>query len=347
MTSPVGLHRVIEPQGVLPQAAWRLDNSPQIGADEVRIRVERLNLDAASFRQLSEKHGGDGAAVRAEVLEIISARGKMHNPVTGSGGMLIGTVEEVGPDSPLPLKPGDRVATLVSLTLTPLAITDGLARWDGRSEQVPCDGHAILFARSIAAVLPDDLDPQLALAVLDVCGAPALTDRVVRRHLADGRTPTVAVIGGAGKSGSLSLAAARRSGAGRTVGVVPVPAERDRLVSAGLADEVVLADARDPVALSTAVEAALGGPADVTVVCVDVPGCEHGAILATANGGTVIFFSMATSFSAAALGAEGLAADVTMLIGNGYVPGHAEYALSLIREVPGVRSLFESRLAAD
>jgi L-erythro-3,5-diaminohexanoate dehydrogenase len=352
MTSPVGLHRVVEPAGVLPQAAYRLDNRAEVGADEVRIRVERLNLDAASFRQLSDKHGGDGAAVRAEVLEIIGSRGKMHNPVTGSGGMLIGTVDEVGPDSPLPLKPGDRVATLVSLTLTPLAVTDGLERWDGRSEQVPCAGHAILFARSIAAVLPGDMSPELALAVLDVCGAPALTDRVVRRYHAERAAAgsdevTVAVIGGAGKSGSLSLAAARRAGASRTVGVVPVPAERDRLVAAGLATEVVLADARDPVALSAAVSQALGGPADITVVCVDVPGCEHGAILSTADGGTVVFFSMATSFAAAALGAEGLSADVTMLVGNGYVPGHADYALSLLREVPAVRALFEARLAAD
>jgi L-erythro-3,5-diaminohexanoate dehydrogenase len=336
MTSPVGLHRVRAPQGVLPQAAERLDTSPEVGPDEVRVRVERLNLDAASFRQLATKHGGDGAAVRAEVLDIVATRGKMHNPVTGSGGMLIGTVDEVGPESPLGLKPGDRIATLVSLTLTPLTITDGLTGWDGRSEQVPCDGYAILFGRSIAAVLPDDLDPELALAVLDVCGAPALTDRVVRRY----DQPRVAVLGGAGKSGSLALAAARRAGA-RTVGVVPTAAERDRL--AGLADEVVLADARDPVGLSRAV----GAPADVTVVCVDVPGCEHGAILATADGGTVIFFSMATSFSAAALGAEGLAADVTMLIGNGYVPGHAEFALGLLRAEPGVRRLFEARLAAD
>jgi L-erythro-3,5-diaminohexanoate dehydrogenase len=355
MTSPVGLHRVLEPRGVLPQAADRLDTSAGIGADEVRVRVERLNLDAASFRQLSAKHGGDGAAVRAEVLAIIGARGKMQNPVTGSGGMLIGTVDEVGPDSPLGLKPGDRVATLVSLTLTPLHISDGLAGWDGRSEQVPCDGHAILFGRSIAAALPDDLDPELALAVLDVCGAPALTDRVVRGYgnpSGSGRSElatkgvTVAVIGGAGKSGSLSLAAARRAGA-RTVGVVPATAERDRLAGAGLADAVALADARDPVALSEAVKGALGGPADVTVVCVDVPGCEHGAILATADGGTVIFFSMATSFAAAALGAEGLAADVTMLVGNGYVPGHAAFALGLLRAEPAVRRLFEARLSAD
>ena len=339
-TSPVGLHRVLAPAGALPQAAERLDTSRAIGADEVRLRVERLNLDAASFRQLATKHHGNGSAVRREVLEIVATRGKMQNPVTGSGGMLIGVVDEVGPASTLGLAVGDRVATLVSLSLTPLAITDELAGWDGRSEQVPVQGHAILFGRSIAARLPEDLPGDLAMAVLDVCGAPALTARVVSGYPAGAR---VAVIGGAGKSGSMSLAAARRAGAS-TVGVVPVEPEAALLREVGLADHVALADARDPVALAAAVEGALGGPADVTVVCVDVPGCEHGAILATASGGTVIFFSMATSFSAAALGAEGLAADVTMLIGTGYVPGHADLALDLLRTEPAVRTLFERRL---
>ncbi len=338
---PTGLHRVLEPVGVLPQAAQRLDTRRELWSDEVRVRVERLNLDAASLRQLQDKHAGDGDAVRAEVLQIVRTRGKMHNPVTGSGGMLVGTVEEVGPDSPLGLQPGQRVTTLVSLTLTPLVVEDDLAGWDGHSEQVPCRGYAILFGRSIAAALPDDLPAELALAVMDVCGAPALTARVV----GECARPTVAVIGGAGKSGSLSLAAARDAGAGRTIGVVPVEREADLLRAAGLADAVVLADARDPVALSAAVTAA-GGPADVTVVCVDVPGCEHGAILATGQGGTVVFFSMATSFAAAALGAEGLAADVTMLVGNGFVPGHADYAVDLLRRSPGVRALFERRLPA-
>jgi L-erythro-3,5-diaminohexanoate dehydrogenase len=380
---------VLEPTGVLPQAAWRLDPSPLIWPDEVRVRVERLNLDAASFRQLHEASGGDADAIRASVLGIIASRGKMQNPVTGSGGMLTGVVDAAGPGSPLGLKPGDRIATLVSLSLTPLVITDGLASWDGASEQVPCAGHAILFGRSIAATLPDDLPVALALAVLDVCGAPALTHRVVSqaaRRLAesagsgadgsgsagsgadgsgidgsgsagsgsagsgsDSSGPVVAILGAAGKSGSLSAAAARRAGAGRIIGVVPHEREAAALRAAraaggqaGLADEVVIADARDPVAVSGAIRRA-GGPADVTVVCVDVPGCEGGAILATAQGGTVIFFSMATSFTAAALGAEGAAADVTMLVGNGYVPGHAQLALDLIRAEPGVRGIFDAR----
>jgi L-erythro-3,5-diaminohexanoate dehydrogenase len=337
--SPVGLHRVLEPAGVLPQAAERLDTRRELWPDEVRIRVERLNLDAASFRQLERTHHGDGDAVRAAVLDIVGRRGKMQNPETGSGGMLVGTVEEVGPDSPLGLEAGDRVTTLVSLTLTPLVIEDGLERWDGRSEQVPADGYAILFGRSIVAVIPEDLPAELSLSVMDVCGAPALTSRVVGGY----GGPVVAVIGGAGKSGSLSLAAAKAAGASRTIGVVPHRAEADLLEDARVADVVAVADARDPVALAEAVTAA-GGPADVTVVCVDVPGCEGGAILSTADRGTVVFFSMATSFSAAALGAEGLAADVTMLVGNGYVPGHAEHALALLRGHAGVRSLFERRL---
>jgi L-erythro-3,5-diaminohexanoate dehydrogenase len=343
-SDPTGLHRVLDDAVVLPQAAQRLDTRRELWPDEVRIRVEMLNLDAASFRQLARKHthpdgSVDGGAVRAEVLEIVRTRGKMQNPETGSGGMLVGTVDEVGPASPLGLEVGARVSTLVSLTLTPLVIEDDLARWDGLGERIPCDGYAVLFGRSIAAEVPDDLPAELSLSVLDVCGAPALTSRVVEGY----STPTVTVIGGGGKSGSLSLAAAREAGAAHLIGVVPTDTEADALRAAGLADEVVVADARDPIALRDAVVKA-GGPADITVVCVDVPGCEGGAILSTAERGTVIFFSMATSFSAAALGAEGLAADVTMLVGNGYVPGHAEHAFRLLRSHDGVRRLFESRI---
>ncbi|MGH3119886.1 MAG: hypothetical protein ACRDND_02465 [Streptosporangiaceae bacterium] len=214
--SPLGLHRVLEPAGVLPQAAWRLDADPAIWPDEVRIAVDRLNLDAASYRQLRESTGGSAAAMRGAVLDIIAGRGKMQNPVTGSGGMLTGVVDEAGQASPLGLAAGDRIASLVSLSLTPLALADGLARWDGQSEQVPCAGHAILFGRSIAAVLPADLPAALALAVLDVCGAPALTERVVRAALLPG--PAFAGEVGPAGGGSPRVGDSRGPGA---PGVVP------------------------------------------------------------------------------------------------------------------------------
>ncbi len=229
---------------------------------------------------------------------------RCRTPRPGPGGMLVGTVEEVGPESPLGLAVGDRVATLVSLTLTPLVIEDGLARWDGRSEQVPCDGYAILFGRSIAAVLPDDLPAALSLAVMDVCGAPALTARVVGQY---GRAPS-------------SRWSGEPASPGRCRWPRPRPPARhdDRGGAAPRRRPTCSPRPRSPTPCGRRRprpgrpvrprSAKAGGPADVTVVCVDVPGCEGGAILSTADGGTVVFFSMATSFSAAALGAEGLAA---------------------------------------
>ena len=86
-----------------PPSGWT--PRPEIGPDEVRIRVERLNLDAASLPPAAPPStAGTATAVRAEVLEIVATRGKMQNPVTGSGGMLVGTVDEVGPESPLGLR---------------------------------------------------------------------------------------------------------------------------------------------------------------------------------------------------------------------------------------------------
>src|SRR5262249_47844316 len=120
--NPLGAERVLVPKGVLPQAAERLDPQLPLYADETLLTVTRLNLDSASFRQLRESCGDDAEAIAARVLEIVHERGKMQNPVTGSGGMLLGEVRELGPQAPARFVLGDRVATLVSLTLTPLQL---------------------------------------------------------------------------------------------------------------------------------------------------------------------------------------------------------------------------------
>ncbi len=86
-----------------------------------------------------------------------------------------------------------------------------------------------------------------------------------------------------------------------------------------------------------------GGLCDLVVNCASVPQTEMASILSVKDGGTVILFSMATSFTAAALGAEGVGKDATMIIGNGYVPGHADLTLQLLRDEPKLRRLFEER----
>src|SRR3954469_20363559 len=117
-SDPFGVQRVISPQGVLPQQAEKLDCSLPIAEDELLIEVESLNIDSASFHQISEVCQGDLKRIEKHILDLVQKRGKHHNPVTGSGGMLIGKVSAVGPQFPVqekPVKVGERIATLVSL----------------------------------------------------------------------------------------------------------------------------------------------------------------------------------------------------------------------------------------
>jgi L-erythro-3,5-diaminohexanoate dehydrogenase len=324
----------MRPQGVLPQQAEALDAAMPLGSDELGIDVERLNIDAASFKQLHGEASGDAGRIAARIREIVSARGKMHNPVTGSGGMLIGRVASVGPEHPArgELREGDRIATLVSLTLTPLLLEE-IRHVHLGSERVDVKGRAVLFATGLWAPLPQDMDEAMALAVLDVCGAPAWVARLASKG------QRVLVLG-AGKSGSLACAQALRNGAHVTALDYRVePAQR--LVDLGLAHAAIGVDATKPLE----VYARTQGAFDLVVNCASVPGTEMGSILSARDGGEVLFFSMATSFTAAALGAEGVGKDVRLTIGNGYARGHAVLALNLVRETPALQKIFAARVA--
>ena len=337
--SPYGTHRVLEPLGVLPQGAWKIDNSMDIWDNEILIDVSALNIDAASFTQIKAEAQGDEAQVAAIVHRIVSQRGKHHNPVTGSGGMLIGTVAQIGNAiaAKHDLKVGDKIATLVSLSLTPLRI-DEIVKVHMKKDQIDIRGQAVLFETGLYAKLPTDMDEKLALAILDVAGAPAQTARLVQPG------QTVVVIGGGGKSGTLCVyEAKKRAGAnGCVIGVSPFTKDCERMQALGWADHTLQVDASDALGLMQAVSKVTDGRlADVVINCVNIQNTEMGSILATRDHGTIYFFSMATSFTAAALGAEGAGKDVQMIVGNGYATGHAEHALNLLRESSTLRALFD------
>lgn len=331
--SPYGVHRAVDPPGVLPYQAFRLDNSPSIAANECRVTVERLNLDSASFAQLLHQAGGRPEGVPPRVLEIVRERGKMHNPVTGSGGVLIGRVAEVGDRFPGELQPGDRLVTLVSLTTTPLFLQD-VGRVHGH--QIEVNGHAILFAKSLWAKLPQDLPEALVLSVLDVCGAPAQTERLVGPH------DRVVILGAGGKSGLLcaQVALDRVLDPAQILAIEPGDGGIHRLKALFGRLNVAKVDATDALAVMQAVETwSKGEMADLVINCVNVPHTEMAAALSVRTRGRVYFFSMATSFQAAALGAESVGQDIEMLIGNGYAEHHADFALDLVRRHPILQDL--------
>jgi L-erythro-3,5-diaminohexanoate dehydrogenase len=308
--------------------------------NEILVDVSALNIDSASFTQLKEAAGGDLKKIEEQILGIVGQRGKMQNPVTGSGGMYIGTVARVG--SALAnrgIKAGDRIASLVSLSLTPLKINK-VVRIRPEIERVEIEGQAILFESGIYAKLPTDMDEGLALAALDVAGAPAQAAKLVRPG------QSVLILGAGGKSGMLvALEAMKRAGpTGRVVGNVFLQQDAESLKSLNICHEIFIADASRPIVfLHNALAVNSGAEYDIVFNCVNVPNTEMATVLPCRQGGVVYFFGMATHFTKAALGTEGIGKDVTMVAGNGYTKGHAEIALSKLREHEGLRKLFEDR----
>jgi L-erythro-3,5-diaminohexanoate dehydrogenase len=313
---------------VLPQAAERVDNDVSRAWDnEILVAVERLNVDSASFVQM-ESAGDVAELVRATV----AARGKQHNRVTGSGGMLLGRVAWVGSRVKDRATVGERIASLVSLTLTPLHLQRILSV-DHARHQLEVEATAVLFESSAFARLPADLPERVVLSALDVAGAAPQVSRMVSAK------SQVLVLGCGGKSGLLCSVAARRAGASQVIGVERSEAAAEGARRLGACHRVVIADAADAIAVAKAV----GSEVDFTVSCVNVPDAEMSAILSTRDGGTIYFFSMSTSFTKAALGAEGISRDVTMVIGNGYAPNHADQTLEILRSDNKLREIFVER----
>lgn len=341
-----GIHRVIEPSGVLPQPARVLDNNmADIWDNEMKIDVIRLNIDSASFHQIKTKLLERGSKdlekdFAEHIIDLTVRTGKHKNEDTGSGGMLIGKVAQIGPyfEMKEPVKVGDKIASLVSLSLTPLKVKKVKKIYFDK-DQAEIEGEAILFSSGVYAKLPEDFEENLALSVLDVAGAPPQVERLVNKD------DNVVIIGAHGKSGLLCNAVAKEKvgGKGKVVGIVRKESYIPVCKKTGC-DEIAIADATDAISIHEQVSALTNGEmADVVINCVNTENTEMSSILACKDRGKVYFFSMATSFTKAALGAEGIGADIDMIIGNGYAHNHASFSLNLLRRNKELRNIFEER----
>ncbi len=330
-----GAHRVIEPPFALPKAALRLDNQSPLLDNEIGIRVESLHITSTSFTRLWQDAAQDEKRFAASIMDIVNRQGKFQDPETGSGGVLLGTVDFIGPQLKVDLLPNDPIVTLVSLAQTPLRLQK-INKIYPSLGQVVVDGYAILFESGLWAKLPDDLPRELALMVLDVAGAPAYANRYVKPG------QRVLVIGG-GKAGLLCMHEAKKKiGTNGQIILVEKDEERaQRARSLGLADNLIITDARNGLEVLRQVENFTGGAlADISFNFASLPNAEMSVILSTRSEGKIIFYSMSTNFSQAALGAEGVGKSLEMIIGNGYIPGHAQIALQILRDNKPLREYF-------
>jgi hypothetical protein len=227
-----GFHRVVAPVGAVVQAADTVDGSPTLlHPSECLVRVNRFILDSTSAKQLCPKHTPAAAAAAAEQVALIcSSRGKMHNPVTNSGGVLLGTVSELGADCQLPVQVGDRIVPLASLTCIPLSLT---AVYGFHDEAVQVEGTAVLFASSKFAIVPPDISAAVAVLSLDISSLVPQVNRaimtLVRERVdaaaaaaaaaatgvgndrdSSAQPPIIVYVQGAGKSGLAAMATIRQ-----------------------------------------------------------------------------------------------------------------------------------------
>ena len=339
----LGVHRVIEPKGTLPQPAWKLDNTAIAYSGETLVDVHALHVDSASFTQIAEVCGRDPERISRHILDLVVQRGKMHNPVTGSGGVLVGTILELdevfGKTHGLAI--GDTIVSLTSLSWLPLYLEDIHAVHLDRLE-VEVRGKAIFFRNNPVSKLPGDLQQSLVVAALDVAGAPSRVSMLVRPRM------RVTVLGAGGTAGLLTLCALRQrlGSRGEIIAIEFGKQATQDIADLNVADVIVHGDATHPLELVEQVKTACGEgdyQADLSVNVVNVPNTEFATILLTKATGRILFFSMATSFTAAALGAEGMAREVEMYIGNGYMPDHGNIALQLLRNYPSLRTIFMRR----
>jgi len=335
-----GIHRSLKPLGALPHIADKLDADTGPNAFEFSLDVEMLHIDATSYRVIRERAGSDPHAIADLIRSIVAERGKMQNPWTGSGGVLVGRVDTVGVHVEGDvLARGQRVVPLVSLIALPLRLVD-VGPVDPGSAQIPARGRAIVTARMPWAILPDDLPLDVALTAFDVY--PAAWH--VRQRARPGDH---VVILGAGHAGVLAAVAAGEAvgETGRVTVVDSSDRSLQRLRSVAPPARAIRADATDPVAVGRAIEEDGGGTAELTLICTSAPGCEGTAILLTSQTGTILFFSTATSFPAAALGTDTFGSGAELVIPNGCTPDRGSYTLDLLRENPGLLDCFRHRVA--
>lgn len=334
-----GTHRVIEPVGSLPQSALRLDASTPIYDNEILVDLQTLQIDSASFRLLIDSPRNQeirGNNISEKIQYLVEKRGKLHNPITNSGGIFLGKVATMGPKHPLKdqLKVSDAVASLVSLTLTPLFIRNVISV-DATRERALVKGYAIVFASGSLIKMPPDLPKGVVLAALDVCGAPAQVARLVR----SGQTILILGLGKAGRAAALqaSLVGARVMG-------VDNDAANVAWCSQYVPGHYQECDATNPLAVCDWVGQETEGEwVDMAIQATNVANTEMSTILPCKSGGKALFFGMNTSFQRATLGAEGVGKDVTLLMGSGFVPGHAELMLNLLRQNESLKRWFEEK----
>ncbi len=334
MEEKYGIDRVVSPPEVFPAAAWELDTSRALRKGEIRVNLRRIHIEGTSFRQICQVTSNDEDLIKERIIDMVMIRGKLHNPVTDTGGVLYGVIDEIGPgyDNVDGLKVGDEVFCNASLAGVPMVIT-GITSVDPIYPQIEAEGYAIVLPGSPILKKPADLPEDLLLYVFNESG----TIYNVSKEAEGSRN--FAVVGNNWLMNMLYGYAIRRV-AGPDANIYCLLDRNTEPLFQGEKIEGLVKQVFTRVGYMnmlrpvSCLKALVPYPEmDLSVNCADIPGSETINITATKSGGTVVFANFISNYNIALYITEAISRDLKIKCADGYINQYADFDFELVREL--------------
>ncbi len=329
-----GMSRVLEPKYVLPTSAWRLDNNRAINQREMRILIKKIHLEGTNFKQLLLECGENDEKLKEKIMDIVIKRGKLHNPVTDTAGVVYGTVDAVGPeyDSGQLLMVGEEVICNVSLASIPIHI-ERITEIDRVYSQIDVEGYAILYKEVPVIRVPKELPIHLLLYTLDQSGTLMRAS-----ECAVGKRDILLV--GSNILVNLLYGFAVRKAAGPEANIICLLDKRMHIHAEDGALEALITEVFNEihyVDILRPIECMKGFGSDslfdLSINCADIPGAETINILATKPWGTIIFATLINNYNISLYITETSQKQLDLRCAEGFLEGYEDFDIELVKEL--------------
>ena len=327
-----GLDRSLTPRRTFTPLAWEVDNSIQLKEGEVRISLDKVHVEGTSFRQICQEAGNDEEQIKEKIMDIVIRRGKFHNPVTDTGGLFCGVIEEIDGrySNPKGLKPGDEVICNSSLAGIPMYI-DSIRSIDKVYPQFDAEGYAIALPGMPIIKRPKDLPIDLLLFTFNESGTIYTVAKETagkKRFAVLANNVIMALIYGytikkaAGDDAEIFCVLDRNT---------PVALKGPGIeeIKQKIFTSVTYVNMMRPAECLKTFEGTQ--PMDMVVNCADIPGAETISVMAAKSGGTVIFANFISNYNIALYVTEAVSKDLNIKCADGYLEKYDEFDFEIVR----------------
>ena len=334
MKQSYGMNRVLEPQHVLPTSAWRLDNTRTVMPGEIRVDIKRIHVEGTSFKQICMEANDNDQRIKQKIMDIVIRRGKLHNPVTDTGGLFYGTVSEIGRDydNSKNFKPGEEVVCNASLASVPIYLNN-ITSIDRAFGQIEVEGYAILYPEVPLVRRPQGIPINLLLFAFNESGTLyRITNTAVGKKKF--------LIVGNNLLSNLLFGYAIRKVAREDAQVVCLLDKKTDMVLKGKSineliakvfTEVHYGDILKPMECLENLNAR--SVFDLSINCADIPGAETINILAAKSGGTVVFANLINNYNIALYITESISKQLDIRCADGYLEAYEQFDIEIIKDL--------------